>query len=147
MRAFSLSVEIAAPPSRVWRALCDPAEVVVWDTGIERALDAPEDYPQPGQYVRWRYNNGPFRLLHDRPQEVVQERTLRSLLAVGPLQFDEKYTLDATGDGCLLTAAMKLWMPIPVLGPLVEQVYGERVARFAVGASLRAIKRLCESTP
>lgn len=147
MREFSLSVEIAAPLSRVWRALCDPAEVVVWDTGIERALDAPADYPQPGQYVRWRYNNGPFRLLHDRPQEVVQERTLRSLLAVGPLRFDETYTLDATGAGCRLTAAMKLWMPIPVLGPLVEQVYGERVARSAVGASLRAIKRLCESTP
>jgi len=147
VREFSLSVEIAAPPARVWRALCDPAEVVVWDTGIERALDAPTDYPRAGQYVRWRYNNGPFRLLHDRPQEVVPERTLRSLLAVGPLRFDEAYTLDAKDAGCRLTAAMRLWMPIPVLGPLIERLYGERASRTTVGASLRAIKLLCESTP
>ncbi len=147
MREFSLSADILAPPSRVWRALCDPAEVVVWDTGIERALDAPTEYPQPGQYVRWRYNNGPFRLLHDRPQEVVPERALRSLLAVGPLRFDEVYTIDSTAGGCRLTAAMKLWIPIPVLGPLIERLYAQRASREAVGASLAAIKRLCESTP
>ena len=116
MYAFDTSVEIAAPPERVWRALCDPAEVVRWDTGVAEALDAPADYPQPGQHVRWRYTNGPFRLLHDRPKEVVANQKLRSLLAVGPLRFDETYTLEARDGGTLLTAAMLVWVPVPLLG-------------------------------
>ncbi len=145
MYAFDTSVEIAAPPERVWRALCDPAEVVRWDTGVAEALDAPANYPQPGQHVRWRYTNGPFRLLHDRPRDVVENKKLRSMLAVGPLRFDETYTLEARDGGghTLLTAAMLVWVPVPVVGLVVERAYTGS-AKTTVAASLRAIKRWCE---
>jgi hypothetical protein len=142
---FDVTVEIAASPARVWRALCDPAEVVRWDTGIVEAIDAPPDYPRPGQCVRWRYRNGPFRLLHDRPQEVVPERTLRSLLAVGPSRFDETYTLAPAGHGCRLTATMLVSTPIPLLGPLLTRLYAGPAARSSVEASMRALKIHCES--
>jgi hypothetical protein len=144
MYAFDVSVEIDAAHARVWRALCDPAEVVQWDTGVAEALDAPPDYPRPGQHVRWRYTNGPFRTLHDRPQEVVENARLRSLLAVGPVRFDETYTLDPLPSGCRLTAAMRVRVPVPLLGPLVERWYAGPAARSAVTASLRAIKAHCE---
>jgi uncharacterized protein YndB with AHSA1/START domain len=145
MYAFDTSVEIAAPPERVWRALCDPAEVVRWDTGVAGAIDAPADYPQPGQHVRWRYTNGPFRLLHDRPKEVVANEKLRSLLAVGPLRFDETYTLEARDGGTLLTAAMLVWVPVPLLGVVVERAYAGAATKATVSASLRGIKRWCEA--
>ena len=145
MYAFTVTVDIAAPRARVWRALCDPAEVLQWDTGVAEALEAPVDYPQPGQHVRWRYTNGPFRILHDRPQEVVAERTLRSLLTVGPFRFDETYTLEAHGAGCRLTAAMKVYAPPPILGALVERCYLGPRTQATVTASLQAIKRHCET--
>ena len=89
---FTVSVEIEASTARVWRALCDPSEVVAWDTGVEKAIDVPDDYPQPGQHVRWRYTNGPFRILNDRPQEVVSEQRLRSLgRSVEPCPFEHLY--------------------------------------------------------
>jgi uncharacterized protein YndB with AHSA1/START domain len=144
MYAFDVSVVIDAPLPRVWRALCDPAEVVQWDTGVAEAIDAPADYPQPGQHVRWRYTNGPFRLLHDRPIDVVENSRLRSSLAVGPVRFDETYTLDLQNAGCLLTAAMLVRVPVPVLGYIVERFYAGPAARSAVTASLAAIKRHCE---
>lgn len=145
MFSFSVSVEINAPASRVWRALCDPAEVVVWDTGVDRALDAPPDYPQPGQHVRWRYSNGPFRLLHDRPQEVVPERTLRSLISNGPLRIDETYRLEAAGECTQLTATILLRVPWPIAGALAERrLFGPATQR-TVTASLAAIKRHCEA--
>jgi hypothetical protein len=143
MYAFSVSVDIDAPPARVWRALCEPAEVVQWDSGVARALDAPPDYPQTGQHVRWQYTNGPFRTLHDCPQEVVPERTLRSLLKVGPFRFDETYTLEAR-HGCRLTAVMKVHAPLPLLGRVIERWYLGPRTQATVGASLRAIKRHCE---
>ena len=145
MFRFDVTIDIDAPPSRVWRALCDPGEVVQWDTGVVGALDAPHDYPQPGQYVRWRYANGPFRTLHDRPQEVVPDRKLRSLIRVGPVSFNETYTLDVAGEGCRLRADMDVVVPWPVLGPVVERVYAGPAARRTVQASLNAIKRHCES--
>jgi uncharacterized protein YndB with AHSA1/START domain len=146
MFCFSVSVEVGAPPSRVWRALCDPAEVVVWDTGVERALDAPADYPQPGQHVRWRYSNGPFRVLHDRPQEVVPERTLRSLISNGPLRIDETYELEAVaGGGTRLTATLLLRIPWPIAGAIAERRVFGPATKHAVTASLSAIKRHCEA--
>ncbi len=155
MYSFSVSVEIEATPARVWRALCDPAEVVQWDTGVVEALDAPADYPQPGQHVRWRYSNGPFRILHDRPQEVELERTLRSFISLGPAWFDETYALEprggsaglTTGAGCRLSAAMRVRAPLPPLGWLLERLYVGPESRRAVTASLAAIKRHCESPP
>ncbi len=140
-----MSTEIDAPPARVWRALCDPAQVVVWDTGVEEAIDAPDDYPQPGQHVRWRYSNGPFRILNDKPQEVVAERRLRSLLAVGPFRFDEAYTLEANGGGCHLTAEMDVSVPLAGLGWVIERFYLGPTTHATVAASLKAIKRHCES--
>lgn len=144
MYRFTLVQDIDATPARVWRALCDPAEVVRWDSGVEAALDAPPDYPLPGQHVRWRYRDGPFRLLQDRPQEVVPERTLRSLLSVGPFRFDETYTLEPRDGGSCLTCSMDVEVPLPVLGPLFERLYLGPRTRESVAASLSALRRHCE---
>lgn len=145
MYAFHVAVEINGTPRRIWRALCDPAEVVQWDTGVATAIDAPVNYPQPGQYVRWRYRNGPFHILHDRPQAVVPEHTLRSLLTVGPFRFDETYTLEPRNGGCRLTAALQVVVPFPVVGRLIERWYLGPRTRDAVRASLGAIKHHCEA--
>jgi|SRR5579862_9101951 len=145
MYSFTVAVAIAAPPRRVWRALCDPAEVVQWDSGVAAALDAPSHYPQPGQHVRWRNRTGPFRILHDRPQAVVVERTLRSLLAVGPYRFDETYTLEERDGGCRLTAALTVSVPVPIIGAVLARGFIGPRTRVAVGESLAAIKRHCEA--
>ncbi len=146
MYAFTVSVDVGAPPSRVWRALCDPAEVVQWDSGISAALDAPPNYPQVGQYVRWRCSGGVFRLLHDRPHEVVRERTLRALLQRGPFYYDETYSLAERDGGCRLTAALEVRLPLGVLGWLFERVYLGPRTRAAVEAALAGIKRVCEQS-
>ncbi len=147
MFAFHVTVEINATPRRVWRALCDPTEVVQWDSGVAAALNAPDNYPQPGQHVRWRYRSGWFRILHDRPQDVVAERRLRALLAVGPFRFDETYTLEPHDGGCQLMATLQVVMPLLILGPLVERLYIGPRTRDAVRASLAAIKQHCERHP
>lgn len=147
MYRFALTVAIDAPPAHVWRALCDPAEVVLWDGGVTQALDAPPDYPRPGQHVRWRFRRGLFRTLHDRPQEVVPERRLRALLGVGPWRFDEVYTLTPRAGGSSLTVTMEVRAPgVPLGGTFARVILGPRT-RTSVEASLRAIKHHCERQP
>ncbi len=147
MYSFVVSVEIAVAPARVWRALCDPAEVVQWDTGVVEAIDAPADYPQAGQLVRWRYTNGPYRTLLDRPQEVVPERTLRSLINVGPTEMDETYTLLVIDGGTRLTARMLVRVRWPIVGVIAGRLVFGPATRRAVTASLAAIKAHCERSP
>jgi len=137
--------QVAATPARLWRALVDPGEVVQWDGGVTEAIDAPPDYPRPGQHVRWRYPHGLFRILHDRPREVVPERILRSSLAVGPFRFEETYTLSPRRDGCELTADLAVHATLPLVGSLVDRFYVGPRTKAAVTASLRNLKRHCEA--
>jgi uncharacterized protein YndB with AHSA1/START domain len=142
MYAFTVTTDIATPTERVWRALCDPAEVVRWDTGVERALDARPDYPQPGQHVRWRYAGG--RTLHDRPHEVAPGRTLRSLISVGPVHADEAYTLDGSAGGTRLTTTLRVRVAWPIVGWLAARLVFGPATRRSVEASMAALKRHCE---
>jgi hypothetical protein len=146
--SFSASVDIDAPVPRVWRALCDPAEVLRWDASLAAAVDPPPDYPRPGQHVRWRLRAGLFRSLHDRPQEVVEEHKLRSLLALGPYRYDETYLVEPLpAGGTRLTAVLDASALLPLVGGLVEGLRLGPETRAAFEASLAAIKALCESEP
>jgi uncharacterized protein YndB with AHSA1/START domain len=142
---IELAIEIAAPSSRVWRALCVPTEVGAWDSGVEAALDAPPDYPQPGQHVRWRCRTGFFRILHDRPQEVVPEQTLHSLLSLGFVRYDETYTLTPTQTGTRLAVTLDVSL-VPAVGLVVSRLNAIADARLAFETSLANIKRHCETT-
>jgi Polyketide cyclase / dehydrase and lipid transport len=146
VQAFVESVEITAPRERVWRALCNPAEVVRWDTGIVEPIDAPADYPRPGQYVRWRYRLGALPLiLHDRPTRVEPVSLLRSSIRLGPFDFDETYTLRESGTHATqLTAALSVVSFVPLVGALLARFLGRPLAHSTVRTSLAAIKRHCE---
>jgi uncharacterized protein YndB with AHSA1/START domain len=146
VRTFVETIEIAAGPERVWRALTIPAEVVCWDTGVVEPLDAPPDYPRAGQHVRWRYYLGPVPLiLHDRPTRVEPPSVLGSSIRLGAFDFDETYTLrDGVSATTQLTAELSLASIVPILGPLLERIVGQPLARSTVRSSLAAIKRHCE---
>lgn len=147
MYRFTIEVAIDAPVERVWRALCDPAEVVQWDGGVIEALDAPPDYPAPGQVVHWRYRSRLFKTLVDRPQEVEAQRMLRSLLARGPFRYDETYGLSAKDDGTELSVEVQGWTTVPLIGRLIDRAYAGPIALRAFDGSLAAIKEHCESEP
>lgn len=139
------TVQVDASPSRVWRALSQPEEVVLWDTSVSRALDAPVDYPLPGQTVTWRSTSPSSPPLIDQPQEVRQGQRLRSLLRLGSQEMDEIYTLQPMGEGCAVTVEVilsdKRWP-----GWLRERLDSGPATRAAFVQSLASLKRHCEAT-
>jgi uncharacterized protein YndB with AHSA1/START domain len=145
MADIHTNIEIAALPARVWRALCDPAEVVEWDSAVEAALDAPPDYPRPGQHVQWRCRGGFFRILHDRPLEVVPEQRLRSDLRQGFIRYDETYTLAPSEAGTLLEVDLDVFVQAPwFIGVYISRLQAKANARLAFQESLQNLKRHCE---
>jgi uncharacterized protein YndB with AHSA1/START domain len=146
MPDIHLSIDIAAPVSRVWRALCDPTEVAQWDSSVEAAIDAPSDYPQSGQHVQWRCRSGIFRTLHDRPIEVVAEKTLRSDLKQGFIRHDETYTLTPENGGTRLDVDLDVLIEAPFpLSLLISHLQAVANARLAFQESLQNIKHHCEA--
>jgi uncharacterized protein YndB with AHSA1/START domain len=97
-RPVVVRVTIAAPIERVWRALCDPVEVSVWDGARPAAV--PPDYPRAGQHARWRATwFGVPVVLHDRVRAVEAPRRLAARITYAAVDVDEEYRLDATTAG------------------------------------------------
>ena len=141
---IDLAEEITAPRAVVWRALCDPAAVTRWDATVTAALDAPADYPQPGQHVRWRCKDT-SELLLDRPQEVEPNRRLRSLLEFGRQRLDETYTLTESPAGTLVNLHIKLKVTAPfIAGVILLRLVDGPMVRRAFEVSLTNLKYFCE---
>lgn len=151
LTTFERRIRIAAPASRVWQALCIPEEVAQWDSGVRFAIDAPNDYPQPGQRVHWRTTGTFQRILVDEPQEVIPERRLRSNLALGPARFDETYVLEAEvdnpaipADQCLLRMIMQLQV-VAVPGRRLWYHHFSADTPASMESALAAIRDHCEA--
>lgn len=144
--AIDHSIEIAASPDRVWRALCSPREVTRWDDTVVAALDAPEDYPQPGQHVRWRCKNT-TEVLHDRPQHVEENTRLHSLLDFGRQRMDETYLLTETPGGTRIDLHVELSVKAPFIAGVVLRFVDGRMVRRSFETSLTSLKQFCETTP
>jgi hypothetical protein len=118
--------------------------VVLWDTGVTEALDAPLDYPRPGQHVRWAYRSRLWRVLHDRPQKVDPGQRLRSILNLGPHEMDETYELTAISEGWHLALAVSMCVQVPLVGGLLAKLWAGPRTKRGFEASLQALKRWCE---
>lgn len=149
MITIAMSAVINAEPEQVWRALTDPDALMEWDERVIGSIDVPDDYPVTGQHARWRYRVGSVPLvLHDRPQEIVQFERLRSAVTVGPMHFQQTYTL------CLESCephrtrlGMKLVQSnsVHVMGGVVDRFEVRRMAVDRIDTTLRSIQKWCEN--
>lgn len=131
---------MAAPRSRVWRALTVPAEVARWDGVVPTAV--PDGYPAAGQHARWGAKIGLLRLtLHDRIRAVETERTLASSIDVGIVHVEERYSLEATARGTRLTSDNDVRARLPGLGWLAV-----RLTAASVESSMARLVTHCETS-
>lgn len=146
-----MSTVIAAEPTRVWRALTTPGELVSWDERILGAVQPPERYPESGQHVQWRYRIGQVQLvMHDRPLEVLSPELLRRTLRVGSLRYEQTFSLTREdGDPPRTRLSMKTIASnsVPVMGDVVDRFEVRRMTAEHVDETLRAVRSWCESTP
>lgn len=127
---------------------------MAWDENLLSALDSEEMYPTAGRTMRWRYHLGSVPIvMKDQPIEVVPGRKLHSKITLGPLHFDQTYTLspehDATGgtEGVKTQLGMKVIASnsAAVLGAVVDRFEIRRITVDRVDATLRAVTKWCEN--
>lgn len=138
-----VEVDIDAPVGRVWRALCEPAQVCQWDGA--RIVTVSDDYPRVGEHARWRIPMGAWWvMLHDRPYAVEAHERLASNLSWLWVAIDEEYTLrpGPGGGGTRLTSTnhVRSRLPFGILGQR-----SARVVRAATEAAMARLKAHCEA--
>ena len=154
MITIVMSSAIAADPQRVWRALTIPDECIAWDEHLLSAVDPMSDYPSPGETIRWRYQMGSVPILmKDHPIDVVPGRKLHSKVTLGPVRFEQTFTLSLEHDSMGENEASKTLLGMKVIASNSAAVMGAVVDRFEirritidrVDATLRAVTKWCEA--
>jgi uncharacterized protein YndB with AHSA1/START domain len=147
-----MSTVIDAKRDRVWRALTVPEELVGWDEQLISLVDASEQYPRVGEKVRWRYRLGGVAMIRtDRPTEVEPCERLRASITVGPVRFDETYTLDPESEmpgRTRLTLKLSARNEAPMLGgETIDRFDVRRMATELIDSRLRSVQKWCQEQP
>ena len=148
-----MSSAIAAAPRRVWRALTTSSECLSWHENLLSAIDATDTFPTVGETVRWRYRLGSVPIvMRVEPIEVERKRRLRSKVNLGPLKFDQTFTLaverdpDADWSSAKTVLGMKMIASnsAPLLGSILDRFEIRRITAYQMDVTLRAITKWCE---
>lgn len=141
-----MSTRVGADRRRVWSALTDPSERILWDGPLEAPLDAAPASLRPGDVGRWRYRlNGMPVIRTERTLEVVEGHRLRSAVALGPFRFDLAYTLEPDeGERTRIAALLAASNVVPVVGGALDRFAVRRRASTLVAQLLEDVRAHCE---
>lgn len=173
---MALTATIDAEGERVWRAVVDPAERLLWDDRIlgriegpcsirrsghssGRPLGRPLGHPRgPGTAHRplrttaWRIRLTDIPLVM-REEIHREEPGLRLVgrISIGSMRFDEVVTVheerDASGRRTRLGMKLVAGNSIAVFGELLSRTEVQRIVIGYVDVTLRQIRKHCESPP
>lgn len=142
---------VEASRQRVWRALTDPAEIVLWDDARIALVDAPDAYPTAGQTIRWRYKLGSIVLvLKETPQVVQPHQRYALACSAGSLRFEQTFTLVEEPEDSAQPARTRLSLKLTASNRV--QLVDSGIDRFEVrqmltariNETLRSVQKWCE---
>jgi hypothetical protein len=159
----ALSATIGAPIDRVWCALTDPSERLVWDerilgevslsrgnngtTGAAKAARSANTLPQK---TRWRFRLGSVPLvMQDVIRDADPNQRLVSRISIGSMHFDQTLSLhredDESGPRTRLGMKLVARNQIAVIGEVVQRLDVQKIVIEYVDTTLRQVQKHCES--
>ena len=160
----ALSATIGAPIDRVWRALTDPSERVVWDERIlgqvslshgsrrsaKRRSVATQADSALSKRTEWRFRLGGVPVvMQDTVHEIVRNERLVSRISIGSMRFDQTLTLcredDESGPRTRLGMKLVTRSQIAVIGEVVQRLDVQKIVIEFVGTTLRQVQKYCEA--
>jgi uncharacterized protein YndB with AHSA1/START domain len=141
------SVEIAAPPERVWPLLVEPDNVLKWYPTLRRFEY--EDAGQRGQGARVYLEekaSGMLMKLHFVVTDWVENQTvsLHMVSGTGVKGYDQSWRVERLPTGSRFTFEEHVELPYGVLGSLIGKV-GQRSSESHVKEMLAELKVLAEA--
>jgi uncharacterized protein YndB with AHSA1/START domain len=142
------SVEIAAPPEKVWPFLVEPEKVLKWCITFRKFEYTSEQRSGVGTplYIEEKVSPMPLMKLNFKVTEWVENERLAFSLTSGNLTkgYDQSWTVEAIPSGSSFTFSEDFKMPFGVIGKLMG-VVGRSSSEAHVREMLSKLKGLAEA--
>ena len=141
------TVEIAAPPVKVWPMLVDPEKVLKWCVTFRTFEYRGEQHAGPGTrvYVEEKAM-GPLLKLNFEATEWKENKAIAFHMTSGSgvKSYDQRWEIQPTPSGSRFTFDEEVGMPFGIIGQLLGTV-GKGTSERHVREMLAALKRLAEA--
>ncbi len=141
------SLEIAAPPERIWPLLVEPDSILKWYPTLRRFQYEDAGPPCSGARVYAEEKaSGMLMKLHFVITDWVENRTVSLHMAsgTGVKGYDQRWTVEPIPAGSRFTFEEHVELPYGVLGRLLGRI-GQRSSEGHVREMLAKLKALAEA--
>ena len=141
------SIEIAAPPEKIWPFLIEPEKILKW-FNLLRKFEYTGD-KRSGVGATFYYeekSGGQLMKLNYRVTEWIENKKLAFVVTSGSLKKDDQvWSIEPTSSGSKFTMFEDLEMPMGIIGKVIGATVGERMIGKNMEQILDNLKKLAEA--
>jgi uncharacterized protein YndB with AHSA1/START domain len=141
------SIDIAAPPEKIWPFMSDPDKIMQWYTTLERFEFTGEQRSGVGApfYCEERAG-GRLLKLHFKVTEWVENERVAFSMTSGDLvkKYDQTWVVAATESGSTFTLSEDIGLPYWIIGKIMG-LFARRESEKTIREILANLKRLAEA--
>jgi uncharacterized protein YndB with AHSA1/START domain len=141
------SIEIAAPPDKIWPFLIEPEKILKWCITFLKFEYTGEERSGVGTtFYLEEKAGGPLMKLNFRITEWVEnERVAFSMISGTFVKgYEQSWTVEATPSGSRFTFMEEVKLPYGIIGKIMG-LFGQRGSEATVGKMLPKLKSLAEA--
>ncbi len=139
------SIEIAAPPEKIWPYLVEPEKIMKWVTSLKKFEYTGKGCSGVGTTFYWEEKSGPLLMkLHYQVTEWLENKRFAFKLTSGPGKKDNLlWALDVTPAGSRFTFTEDFEMPWGIIGKALGKMLGGMLGK-SMEKIIRNLKSLVE---
>ncbi len=141
------SIEIKAPPEKVWPLLIDPEKILKWFNLLQKFEYTGDKRSGVGTTFYYEEkSSGQLMKLHFIVTEWVENKKLAFSVTSGSLKKDDQvWSIEATPSGCKFTAFEDMEMPMGIFGKIIGALLGEKMIGGHIEDILANLKKMAEA--
>ena len=141
------SIEIAAPPEKIWPFLVEPEKILKWFTLLRKFEYTGEQKSGVGTTFYYEEKSGPQLMkLHYVVTEWVENEKLAFVMTSGPAKRDDQiWSIEATPSGSRFILTEDYEMPWGIIGKIMEKLLVGRIIGKHLEEILANLKSLAEA--
>jgi uncharacterized protein YndB with AHSA1/START domain len=119
------SIDIAAPPEKIWPYLVEPEKIMQWFTLLRKFEYTSSKHSGAGATFYYEEKSGPMLMkLNFRVTEWLENKKLAFVLTSGMMKKDDQiWELKATPDGSRFIATEEIEMPWGIIGRAMVKLF------------------------
>jgi uncharacterized protein YndB with AHSA1/START domain len=142
------SIEIAAPPEKIWPFLVEPDKILKWCITFKKFEYTSEQQIEAGTtFYLEEKAGGPFMKLNFIITELVKNERVAFNMTSGNFikGYNQSWTVHNTPVGSRFTFMEEVKLPYGIIGKIME-FFGKRGSETTVGKMLSGLKSLAEAS-